>query len=122
MKPTASGPTILVVEPNQLLRNSIAQFLEHHGCGVLEAESGEEAMVLLSQGLRIDVVFTAIRLGGRLSGWDVAATVKHTNPHVRLIYTSEHDAFPRRDLGDSVFIKKPYEPEAVLGVCLISGG
>jgi hypothetical protein len=77
-------------------------------------------MALLSDGPSVDVVFTAIRLGGRLSGWDVAATAKRANPRVRLIYTSEHEAFPRRDVGDSVFIKKPYDPGAVLGVCLAS--
>jgi hypothetical protein len=79
-------------------------------------------MAFLSDGPCIDVVFTTIRLGGRLTGWDVAATARHANPHVRLIYTSDHDAFPRRDLGDSVFIKKPYDPADILGVCLTSRG
>jgi CheY-like chemotaxis protein len=120
VKSATSGPTILVVEPDQLLRNGFSRFLEEHGCTVLEARSGEEAAALLSEGTYVDVFFTAIRLGGRLTGWDVARIAQHANTHVRLIYTSEHDDFPRRDHGGSVFIKKPYDPGAVLGVCLAS--
>src|SRR4029450_7469617 len=48
LKSTASGPTILIVEPDQRLRSTTAQFLEHHGCTVLEAGNGEEAEALLS--------------------------------------------------------------------------
>jgi CheY-like chemotaxis protein len=59
---------------------NIARFLESEGCAVLEAANGEEAVAYLENGHMIDVVFTDIRLGLGLNGWDVGEAFRAERP------------------------------------------
>ena len=63
---------ILVVEGR--VRLFIVGQLREQGYAVFEAETGEDAIALLTGDHPpwISTLFTDIQLGGRLSGWDVA--------------------------------------------------
>ena len=73
---TANSDTrrILVVEDDAMVRLFIVGQLREQGYAVFEAETGEEAIALLTgeQPPRISTLFTDIQLGGKLDGWDVA--------------------------------------------------
>jgi CheY-like chemotaxis protein len=111
------APAILIVEDEWLIREVIARYLESHGWAVLEACSGEEAAEILANGHSIDVLFTDIRLGGLLNGWDVAEAFRRSRPDAPVIYTSGNALPPQRDVAGSVFIAKPYKVDAVLRAC-----
>ena len=70
--------TILVVEDEWLVRQTIVEFLEAADCTVVEAGNGEVAAALLQQRDGLDVVFTDIRIGGALNGWDVGEISRKT--------------------------------------------
>jgi len=84
---------------------------------VIEAESGEAAVTLLKQRNGFDVVFTDIRLGGVVNGWDVGETSRDTHPDIPVIYASAAIVSPAREVPGSVFFNKPYDPEKVLDTC-----
>jgi CheY-like chemotaxis protein len=109
---------VLVVEDEILVRVAIVDYLTEHGCGVLEAASGEEALTFVNgHDQQFDVLFTDIRLGGPLNGWDVAEIFRDHFPDIRVLYASGFSIQPSRDVPESVFFEKPYRPEEILEAC-----
>jgi CheY-like chemotaxis protein len=109
--------TILVVEDEWVVRLSIVDFLLAQGCEVIEAADGEAAAEVLQRQNGVDVVFTDIRLGGEMNGWDVGELSRQTHPRVPVVYTSGLSILPERRVPGSAFLAKPYSPEQVLAVC-----
>jgi CheY-like chemotaxis protein len=115
----ASVPVVLVVEDEWLTRESIVDYLRSHGCTVFEAASGEEALTFLNGKRRpLDVLFTDIRLGGELNGWDIAEEFRQHQPEIRILYTSGYSIQPARNVVGSSFFDKPYVPKEILQACL----
>jgi CheY-like chemotaxis protein len=106
---------VLVVEDESIVRLFIADQLRDQGYAVVEAETAEEAIALLSEPNHpsIEAVFTDIQLSGRLSGWDVADAFRLAYPQIRIIYTSGYGEDARRKVSRSTFLAKPYLPTDV---------
>lgn len=117
MTARTSGPAVLVVEDEWAVRVTISMYLHEAGCRVYEAASGEVAVDVLQNADVIDVVFTDLRLGGRLNGWDVGEAARANRVQVAVIYTSGHPIEPQRPVEGSVFLGKPYDPAAVMDAC-----
>lgn len=108
-------PIVLVCEDDPLVRMVIVDYLIDHGCTVIEAGSGEEAVALINgPEQQLDVLFTDIRLGGVLNGWDVAEIFRDRFPNVRVLYASGYSIEPRRDVEGSEFFSKPYLVDDIL--------
>jgi hypothetical protein len=58
-------------------------------------------------------LFTDIRLGGRLNGWDVAEIFRKHRPAMRVLYASGYSIEPPRHVSNSKFFNKPYRPEDI---------
>jgi CheY-like chemotaxis protein len=109
---------ILVCEDDPLVRMVIVDYLNDNGCTVIEASSGEEAVDFSnSPDQQLDALFTDIRLGGPLNGWDVAEIFRDRFPNVRVVYASGHSIQPRRDVEGSEFFPKPYLVDEILHAC-----
>jgi CheY-like chemotaxis protein len=106
--------TVLVVEDEWLVRETIVAFLLAAECEVVEAADGEAAVEVLTKRDGIDVVFTDIHLGGKLNGWDVGEVSRETHADIPVIYTSGAVIVPERPVAGSVFLEKPYDPAVVL--------
>lgn len=113
---------VLVVEDEWLVQALMVDELQEAGFSVLTAASGEEALALLESGSPVDVLFTDVRLGGELNGWDVAEAFRKVCPHIAVIYTSGYSINPRRDVDDSLFFRKPYNPVEIVDACIRLGG
>jgi CheY-like chemotaxis protein len=109
--------TILVVEDECLLRCEIVEHLVEAGFRVLEADSAEAALAFAGNGHQIDLVFTDIRLGGHLNGWDVGEGFRAAFPEMPIIYTSGLSISPAREVAGSVFFDKPYNPAGIISAC-----
>ena len=108
---------VLVVEDEGLVRAVIVDELLESGFVVIEADSAEKALVLLSDGHKIDVLFTDIRLSGPGNGHDVAEAFREHCPEIPVIYTSGQPIDPRRRVSGSLAFDKPYLPEEVVAAC-----
>lgn len=104
---------ILVVEDDQLIRETVADILVGEGFEVLEAESGEEALDFCGEH-SADLIFTDIRLAGPLTGWDVAERCRAENPGIPVIYATGFSDVRLRPVPGSLFFRKPYRPEQIL--------
>ena len=59
-------------------------------------------------------MFTDIKLGGRLNGWDVAEASRAADPKVPVLYTSGNCNDRERQVSNSLFFDKPYRPAEIL--------
>lgn len=110
LKPAA--PTILMVEDEPVLLETIAECLRDWGYTVLEAPNATEAIARLATDSRVDVVFTDIRMPGRMDGFGLARWVRERYPGIRILLTSGYEGHsPPEDayLADAPLLRKPYE-------------
>jgi CheY-like chemotaxis protein len=105
--------TILIVEDEYFLRETVAEYLRDCGWNVVEAASGEDALLHLGEAPEIDVVFTDIRLGGRLNGWDLGEAFRREQPGLAVMYATARTLEPERRVEGSLFFDKPYVPEQI---------
>ncbi len=98
---------VLVVEDDWLIRMELADAFESGGWTVYEASSGEEATSLPIDSDNLVLIVTDIRLGGRLSGWDVAEHWRAVSPRIGVIYASANPAIAARLVPGGIFIGKP---------------
>jgi len=107
-----SGITVLIVDDEVLLRNSLRDFFEDTGFAVLAANSAEDALQMLREGARPDVCTVDIRLPG-MTGNQFIAEAHAFNPGLRfLVYTGSWnyelpEELNRLGLGPEQVFSKP---------------
>lgn len=104
----------VVVEDEWLIRIQIADTLRDAGWEVEEFGSGSAALEFLNQRRPISLLVSDIRLGGRMTGWDVAEAYREILPEVRVIYCSGNPVDEARQVSGSKFLPKPCSMEALL--------
>ena len=119
--PASSGdetPSVLLVEPDILMRAPLAAYLRECGYQVIEATSTDEAWALLDKRKpAIDIVFCALDAAGALDGFALAKAVRSRwqDIHVVLAGTLQKAAAVASDLcEDGPHLRKPYESQALV--------
>jgi CheY-like chemotaxis protein len=112
---TASA-TVLVVEPDILVRMVIADYLRDCGYKVVEGVNADEALAVLGAGTKIDVILTEVQLSGSLDGFGLARQIREDHPEIDVILTSgvARAADKAGDLCDDGPLEKPYHPQDVV--------
>jgi DNA-binding NtrC family response regulator len=108
-----SGRVILLVEDEASLLSSLGAFLRLKGIEVLEAESGEQAIALLRQGRRVDLVLSDVEMPGGVSGVDLVKWIKVNRPSLPVVLTSGRQ---RTELPNVPFLAKPYRLSQLLPI------
>jgi len=110
---------ILIVDDEQIMRESLAGWLERDGHEVASAASGEAAFLILKD-TRFDILLVDIKMEG-ISGLDVLKQVKESDPDVAVImitaYGSIATAIDAMKNGAYDYLLKPFDPDA-LGVLI----
>ncbi len=109
----ADPRTVLLVEDEALLRMLMADLLRGAGVRVIEAATADEALAVLDSGLAVDMIFTDVRMPGRLDGVGLALAVTRDRPEIAVFVTSG-DLAPEVARQLPVFIPKPYDLDAVV--------
>ena len=111
--------TLLLVEDEELIRETIASVLSDKGYTVLTAVDGSEAIRIYKQHAgNIALVLSDIGLP-KIGGVEVFATLKEMNPNVKVILASGYlEPKTKTDLvkaGAKAFLQKPYEETELFG-------
>ncbi|CAO4184855.1 PAS domain S-box protein [Methylorubrum extorquens] len=106
------GATVLLVEDDDLIRDTTAEMLTDAGCRVRLAGSAEEAFRLLEADV-VDVLLTDVGLPG-VSGLELAKTVRTRQPEACIVLASGDKGVgsDAAFLGASLVVK-PYAPETL---------
>lgn len=103
--------TLLVVDDQRLVRNSIRRVLQPLGYRILEAGSGGEATEAFSQhGNSIDLMISDVVLPD-VNGFDLARSMSERTPGLKVLLMSGCAHSPQEPVPKSSFIEKPFSTE-----------
>jgi CheY-like chemotaxis protein len=109
----AAEKPVLVVDDEEIVRDSVTEWLKSEGYNVDSAEDGLEALKKIKEG-EYDVVVLDMKLPG-MDGLAVLRQVHETNPDIKVIiitaYASVETAVQALKAGAVDYIIKPFEPE-----------
>ena len=108
---------VLVLEDESSIRSFIVINLRRAGYQVVEAESGEQALELLSQHSDVRVALLDIMLPG-IDGFEVCRRIRATNPTIGIIMltarSQEMDKVTGLMTGADDYVTKPFSPAELL--------
>lgn len=106
---------ILVVEDEVLIRLMVSDELRDEGYDVIEACNADEALAVLKSAVRVDLIFSDVRMPGSLDGLGLLTEVKTTFPLLPVILTSGHlEPGTAKTHGASQFLPKPFRLDAIV--------
>lgn len=104
-----TGPLVLVVEDEPLIRLSAIQMVEDAGYAAVEAHDALEAVRILDSRPDIRIVFTDIDMPGAMNGLLLAAAIRDRWPPIEIILTSGALVPAAALMPDrGLFLPKPY--------------
>jgi len=98
-------PSVLVVEDDFMVRAVAVAHLEESGFSIVEAQTADEAMVILRDDQSIAAVFSDVQMPGSIDGIALAQWLARTCPKVKVLLTSGRME-PDKSMGWN-FLAKP---------------
>lgn len=109
---------ILVVEDDAGLREALIDTLQLAGIDCIEAESAEQAIMILKKE-KVSMVVSDVQMGG-LSGIDLLKSIKLNQPELPVLmmtaYATIDDAVEAMRLGAIDYMAKPFAPQVLLNM------
>ena len=112
--PQGNG-SVLFVEDDALVRQTVMLALEQAGFTVIEAASGDEALRILEAGASVEFVFSDVVMPGQTNGVELARIVAARYPHLHVVLASGHNELSI-DLEEVKLIGKPYDVVSVVNM------
>ncbi len=118
----AEPPTILVVDDESTIRDSIADVLRLSGLHVVVASSGEDALQVLAR-LEPDLIVADIMMPG-MNGYQLYQRIRRTPEWVRIPFIfltakgTPEDVRYGKELGADDYLMKPIEPEDLIAAVM----
>ena len=108
--------SVMVVEPDVLVRMTISDYLRECGYRVVEAITGEEALRILNAGVKVDTILSAVKLHGAIDGFALAQRIRQGFGGVEVILTTGYAMTAKKagELCDQGAGKRPYHPDLIV--------
>jgi signal transduction histidine kinase len=102
--------TVLIVEDNELVRNTMETMTENLGYRVLTVGGAAEALQLIRAGATVDILVSDIVMSGGVSGLELADEVRVLRPDVPILLMSGYPA-ATDGLGGYPTLHKPFRSD-----------
>jgi len=117
-RPQTGTETILLVEDEGMVREMVFHVLREHGYTVLQASTGQEAVVAFQNHQKpIHLLLTDVIIPGGVSGPELGKRLLSLQPKMRVLYMS---GYPDNNImhqgllnGGSAFLQKPFAPDTL---------
>jgi two-component system, cell cycle response regulator CpdR len=109
----SSAPTVLLIEPNADLRDTLRAVLEEAGYVVIGYGNGEEALADLKDECAVSLLVTEVRLPS-LNGWQLARDARGLCPGLPVVFIPAHDNSRSMRGRRSFVLPKPFGARAFL--------
>jgi CheY-like chemotaxis protein len=106
--PLGQGDLILLVEDDEKVRKITHKRLIELGYDVIEATTAVEAIELLESNKHVSLVFSDIRMPGKMSGYDLAKWVLENRLGIGVLLTSGYNDFVAEEQQNLKLLAKPY--------------
>ncbi|MET3445594.1 PAS domain S-box protein [Ralstonia sp. 1138] len=80
--------TVLVVEDDAKVRETVVDLLSGLGYAVLKANNAEQALAVIESGVHIDLLFTDVVMPGAVRSTEMVRRALQTLPALKVLYTS----------------------------------
>jgi len=111
-------PTILIVDDEKLMRESVQELLSSYDFNCVLAEDGQNAFEIMGE-MVVDIILLDLIMPN-VDGFEVMQTVHEHNPTIDIIITSGEATFDNATLamryGVKDFLNKPYNPANLIKV------
>lgn len=103
---------VLLVEDEALIAEIIGEALTDSGHAVHTVSNAQDAIAHLSNGTRVDLLFTDINLPGELDGVGLAERARAVNPQLPVLFASGRwwRLEELQKLPNAATLRKPYSP------------
>jgi DNA-binding response OmpR family regulator len=112
-----SAVLILVVEDDPAAGDELKRALEAAGFRVMLVESGEKATSAFDENAgEIGGLVADVKLGGNISGWDVARHAREVDQDLPVVYvTGFHvEDWASQGVPKSMLVQKPFAPAQII--------
>jgi len=106
---------VLLVDDDDVLRESLAAVLKSGGCEVLEASNGIDALAVTEKH-PVDILVTDVVMGG-MDGLTLAHTLLDRNPNLPVVFISGYMVdfeAERKRIARCAFLPKPFPGKTLL--------
>lgn len=103
---------IIVADDEQLIRRLVSDFLKKDGYTVLEAENGEEALLVFEKNKDTDLLILDIMMPEK-DGWEVCREIRKTSNVPILLLSARSQEFDQLngfEAGADDYVTKPFSP------------
>lgn len=109
---------VLIAEDEEVLADLLREIFEDHGCKVVSFATADAAYdYLQSTGQRLDLLFTDVKMPGKMTGLDLAYHARRLQPDLRIVISSGYFDGPTQQLSRVTLLPKPWEIEQLLQAC-----
>jgi DNA-binding response OmpR family regulator len=107
--------TVMVVEPDVLVRMELAEYLRNCGYKVIEGTGAKDVWAVIEAARLPDVLLIDVKLPGEEDGFSVARRIRQTHPDIDVILTSGVSGAVQQchELCEEGPLNKPYQPKDV---------
>jgi signal transduction histidine kinase/CheY-like chemotaxis protein len=105
--------SILVVDDEQLIRDTTSAMLQHLGWTVRTAENAEQALAALAGTDRFSALLSDVVMPGKMNGIDLAREARHRWPQLPIVLATAY-AHERIDIPGVEVLAKPYRMQNVM--------
>jgi PAS domain S-box-containing protein len=111
----AHRPAVLIVDDSAEVAEVTSSLFEDLGYRTIYRESAEEALKLLADGTKIDLVFSDIVMPGTIDGVGLAGEIRSQYPHVPVVLTTGYSDAAQAAPSDLRILRKPFDTDALRG-------
>jgi len=108
----AEDHRVLFVDDESVIRLVTAEALRDQGFLVAEAANSDEALALFQEPDGFDILFTDVKMPGKIDGVELASMIRHMDPEIPILIASGYALNLEDRLGTVsspvIFIQKPY--------------
>ena len=112
-----AGPTVLVVDDDDRMREYMRASLELEGYTVLEAGTADEGMAVLAGEKPPQLILLDVMMPG-MDGWGMLQRIQERHGSIPVIMFSgqvdERSAAHAEERGASAFVGKPFDPQQLI--------
>lgn len=107
--------TVIVLEPDVIVRTEICDYLRECGYRVIEGVAAQDAYTVLQTDTHVDLLLTEVSLRGETGGFELAQEIRQTRPEIAVILVSGISNLVQKahDLCGQSPVRKPYRPEDI---------
>ena len=106
-------PSVLIVDDSAEVAEVTSSLFEQLGYATIYRDSAEEALSLLADGAKIDLVFSDIVMPGAIDGVGLAREIRSRYPNLPVVLTTGYSDAAQAAPSELRILRKPFDTDTL---------